>query len=183
MKRLTIGAMVLAAAFTAATCGGSSNSNTPTGPSNTGPIVFTAQLSALNEIPALAANNAEIGARGTATITFRVGRDPATGAVNGGGNVDWSVQLNSFPPGSPAVNAHIHPGAAGVSGGVFLGVQGLSPTAPVLMGDGSATLTFTNTPITQDQATQIVANPSGFYFNVHTQVNPGGAVRGQLVRQ
>jgi CHRD domain-containing protein len=180
MKRFTIGAMVLAAGLAAATCGGSSS--TPTGPSNTGPIIFTAQLSALNEFPALASTNAEIGARGNATITFRVGRDPATGAVNGGGTVDWSVQLNSFPPGTAAVNAHIHPGAAGVAGGVLLGVSGLSPAAPVLMGDGTATLTFTNTTITQDIATQVVANPAGFYFNVHTPTNPGGAVRGQLVR-
>jgi hypothetical protein len=27
----------------------------------------------------------------------------------------------------------------------------------------------------------IVANPAGFYFNVHTTLNPGGVVRGQLV--
>ena len=26
----------------------------------------------------------------------------------------------------------------------------------------------------------ILNNPAGFYFNVHTTVNPGGAVRGQL---
>jgi hypothetical protein len=179
MKRLTIGAMVLAAAVTATRCGDNDN---PTAPSNTGPIVFTAQLSALNEIPALAPTNAEINARGTATITLRVGRDNS-GAVIGGGNVDWSVQLNSFPAGSAAVNAHIHRAPAGQASGVFLGVGGLSPAAPVLMGDGTATLTFTNTPITQDEATQIVANPAGFYFNVHTPVNPGGAVRGQLVRQ
>jgi hypothetical protein len=32
-------------------------------------------------------------------------------------------------------------------------------------------------------AQAIVANPAGFYFNVHTPVNPGGAARGQLARQ
>jgi CHRD domain-containing protein len=181
MKRLIIGAMALAVGITAVRCG--SSNNTPTGPSNTGPIVFNVQMSALNEVPALAANNAEINARGTATITFRVGRDPNTGAVNGPGTVDWTVQLTSFPPGSAAIAAHIHPGAAGVAGGVFLGVAGLSAAAPVGMADGSATLTFTGTQITQDQATQIVANPAGYYFNVHTPVNGGGAVRGQLVRQ
>jgi hypothetical protein len=181
MKRLTMLALALVTGMTAAGCGDDDNGN-PAGPSNTGPIVFTAALSALNEFPALAPNNAEIGARGNATITFRVGRD-ATGAVNGGGTVDWSVQLNSFPAGSVATAAHIHPGAAGTAGGVFLGVAGLSAATPVVMSNGTATLTFTATAVTQDQATQIVANPAGFYFNVHTPVNPGGAVRGQLVRQ
>jgi len=33
-----------------------------------------------------------------------------------------------------------------------------------------------------DIATQILANPAGFYFNSHSALNPGGVVRGQLVR-
>ena len=180
MKRLTIGAMVLAAGFAAAKCG---SNNNPAGPSNTGPIVFTVQLSAANEVPAV--SNTESTARGTATITLNVGRDAGTGAVNGGGTVDWSFQLNSFPNGSTATQAHIHPGAPGVNGGVFLGVQGFfgAGTTPIQLPNGTANGAFTGTPITQDQATQIVANPNGFYFNVHTTLNPGGAVRGQLVRQ
>lgn len=181
MKRLIIGAIVLVAGLGAVRCG--DDDNGPTGPSNTGPIVFTVQMSAANEVPAV--TNAESTGRGTATITLNVGRDPSTGAVNGGGTVDWTFQLNSFPNGSTATQAHIHPGAAGASGGVFLGVQGFSGpgTTPIQIPNGTASGTFTATPISQDQATQVVANPSGFYFNVHTSLNPGGAVRGQLVRQ
>jgi hypothetical protein len=39
--------------------------------------------------------------------------------------------------------------------------------------------------VTSDAPTinAIVANPAGFYFNVHTTLNPGGAVRGQLSAQ
>ncbi len=37
-------------------------------------------------------------------------------------------------------------------------------------------------PITVEQAQNLVNNPAGFYFNVHTQLNGGGAIRGQLVR-
>ena len=48
MRRSIIGAMVLAAAAAVAMCGGD---DTPTGPSNTGPLVFTATLSATNEVP------------------------------------------------------------------------------------------------------------------------------------
>jgi hypothetical protein len=29
----------------------------------------------------------------------------------------------------------------------------------------------------------ILNNPAGYYFNVHTALNGGGAVRGQLVMQ
>jgi hypothetical protein len=28
----------------------------------------------------------------------------------------------------------------------------------------------------------ILNNPAGFYFNVHSTLNPGGVARGQLVR-
>jgi hypothetical protein len=156
------------------------DSNGPTGPSSTGPIVFTVQMSAANEVPPV--SNAEANARGTATITFSVPRD-SSGNVTGGGTANFSVQLSGFPAGSAAIAAHIHPGAAGVNGNVLVPVVGVSATAPIVMGDGTATLNLSGSPITQDQATQIVANPAGYYFNVHTPVNPGGAVRGQLVRQ
>jgi hypothetical protein len=46
-------------------------------------------------------------------------------------------------------------------------------------------VTFTKSAITPaDIATAqaVLNNPAGFYFNVHTTLNPGGAVRGQLVR-
>jgi hypothetical protein len=36
--------------------------------------------------------------------------------------------------------------------------------------------------VSQANLAQIYNNPAGFYFNVHTPVNPGGAVRGQLTR-
>ena len=53
----------------------------------------------------------------------------------------------------------------------------LTPTA-------AGTLTHQQHPdLDQADATNIVANPAGFYFNVHTAINPGGAVRGQLVKQ
>lgn len=165
------------AAFIAA-CGDSSNPN-PNTPSNTGPLVFTAQLSAANEVPPVA--NAEANARGNVTITINVPRDSA-GVPNGNGTANFAVQMSGFPPGTPAIAAHIHPGAAGATGGALVNT-GLSPATAVLMGDGTATVTFSDRAITQEQATNIMNNPGGFYFNVHTQLNPGGAIRGQLVRQ
>lgn len=173
MKR----AIILAIAIAITACG--DDNGNPAGPSNTGPIVFTVQMSAQNEVPPV--TNAESGARGTATITFNVPRD-SSGNPTAGGTATFSVQLSGFPAGSAAVAAHIHPGAAGATGGVLVNTT-LTAAAPILMGDGTGNLTLTQPNLSQDQATQIVANPSGFYFNVHTPVNPGGAVRGQLVRQ
>jgi hypothetical protein len=172
-------AALATALMMAAACG--SNNNSPTQPSgNTGPIVFTAQLNAANEAPPV--TNADANGRGQATITFNVPRDPATGNVIGGGTVNFSVQLQGFPTGTPVRNAHIHTGAAGIAGGVFVDT-GLTPATAVTLTDGTGTLTLNNAPITQEQATQIVANPGNYYFNAHTQLNPGGAVRGQLVKQ
>ncbi len=94
MKRVAILMAVLALA---AGC----DDDSPTQPSNTGPIVFTAQLSAANEVPPV--TNAESSARGTATITFDVPRD-STGAITGGGNATFAIQLNSFPASSTPVD-------------------------------------------------------------------------------
>ena len=151
----------------------------PNTPSTTGPIVFTAQLSAQNEVPAI--SNAESGATGTATITFNVPRDSA-GNITGGGSVTFDVQMTAFPAGSVAQRAHIHPGAAGVNGGVLVDT-GLAPGSPVTLTNGTGTFSLTNSALSQANATDIAANPAGFYFNVHTALNPNGAIRGQLVRR
>lgn len=68
---------------------------------------------------------------------------------------------------APATAAHIHTGAAGVSGGVLLALDHNN------LANGSVA-------ITQAQADQIRANPAGFYVNVHNAELPNGAVRGQL---
>ena len=106
----------------------------------------------------------------------------SSGNITGGGSATFSVQMSNFPAGSSAIRAHIHPGAAGATGGVLVDT-GLTPGSPVNMPNGTGAFTLTQTGLTQDQATQIVNNPAGFYFNVHTPVNPNGAIRGQLVRQ
>ena len=174
MKRLAILAAVL---MLAVACGDS-----PTDPSdtNTGPIVLTAQLSAANEVPPIA--NAEANARGLATITMNVTRNPATGAVTGPGTVNFSAQLAGFPNGSSVILAHIHRGAAGVVGPVVVDT-GLSGANPFSLPAGAGTLTANNVAITQALAAEIVADPAGFYFNVHSPLNAGGVVRGQMERR
>ena len=125
--------------------------------------------------------NAESTARGTTTITFNVPRDSA-GAITGGGNVTFGIQLTGFPSSSTAVvAAHIHPGAAGANGSPLIDTR-LSAAAPLVLTNGAANVSIT-VPISQADATNITAAPANFYFNVHTPLNGAGAARGQLVRQ
>jgi hypothetical protein len=121
--------------------------------------------------------NAESVASGSATLTFVTTKD-AAGAVTGA-NVTVVATLTGFPAGSTITVAHIHTGAAGVAGGVLV---------PLIPPAGSVTLTNGGGSFTQSQsidgptATSIINNPAGFYFNVHTALNPGGVMRGQMVR-
>ena len=172
MKRVAI---LMAALALAAGC----DDDSPTQPSNTGPIVFTAPLSAASEVPPV--TNAESTARGTATITFNVPRD-ASGAPSGAGTVTFGIQLTGFPSTSAAVvAAHIHPGAAGVNGSPLIDTR-VTQAAPLVLNNGAANVSIT-VDISQANAASIYAAPQNFYSNVHTPLNTGGAARGQLALQ
>jgi hypothetical protein len=172
MRRAAV--LFMALALTAG-CG--DDNDNPAGPSNTGPIVFTAQLSAASEVPPV--TGTEANGRGNVTISFNVPRDPSGGVI-GAGTASFAIQLSGFPAGTPAILAHIHPGAAGQAGNPLVNTN-LTPTTALLLADGTVNVTLT-APVSQVDATAITANPAAFYFNVHTQLNPGGAARGQLTR-
>jgi hypothetical protein len=161
----------------AAGCGDDESS--PTGPSLTGPIVFSVPLSAANEVPPI--SNAESTARGTATITMNVPRD-SSGNPNGAGTLDFSVQLTNFPAGSVVRLAHIHLGASGVNGGIEINT-GLSAANQVTLTNGSGSFSFTGVAVDQTRALQLYATPAAYYFNVHSALNPGGVIRGQMALQ
>ena len=157
-------------------CGGS---DSPTGPSNTGPIVFTAALSGANEVPAI--TGAEANGRGNATVTMNVQRD-ASGSPTAGGTVNFSAQLSGLPGGTPIILGHIHEAPAGTNGGVRVDT-GLTAGSPsTLDGAGTGNLVFNDRPVAADIAQRIYANPAGFYVNFHSQANGGGVVRGQMAR-
>ena len=168
MKRVLIGMM--AAAVGVAGCG----SKGPTSPSNA-PTVFTVQMSPANEVPPI--TNAESTARGTAVITITTQKDTAGNITSA--TADFNVTMSGFPASTTGLTAaHIHNGAAGVSAGVFKSLGLTSTTAPITNGSGA--FTVTGIGLTADEATQILNNPAGFYFNVHTALNGGGVMRGQL---
>jgi len=102
---------------------------------------------------------------------------PTAGSVDGSGlaaitvngtNVTFSIQVKGI---SSPVAAHIHEAAAGAPGGVVI-----SFNAPVFT-NGFATGTVTGDA---SVVGRLLANPAGFYVNVHTVEFPGGALRGQL---
>lgn len=132
-------------------------------------IVFTAQLLASNEVPPI--SNADRNAFGTATVTL----DTVANTARFDFNLENAVGSNAL------ILAHIHEGPSGVIGPVRVD-SGLSPANPIPLVNGSATVTRTGLTVPVDVRDRILANPAGFYFNVHTNLNPGGVARGQLVR-
>lgn len=78
----------------------------------------------------------------------------------------------------PVTASHIHEGAAGVSGGIVVGLTGV-PNSSV-PGSWSTTTTGTHTVGAAAPLADIVANPANYYVNLHTATAPGGHVRGQL---
>jgi CHRD domain len=176
MKRLGFAVLTCAVAFGFAACDDDDN---PVDPSNQ-PVVFTAQLSAANEVPPI--SNAESTARGTAVITFNLTRD-AAGAITSG-TVTWEVTLNSFPPGARVNVMHIHNGPVGVNAGIFIN-SGLTAATGIDLTNGTGTINLqnvSNNDTTPAKLQAVINNPAGHYFNAHTTANPGGAVRGQLTR-
>jgi hypothetical protein len=174
MKRLPVLLLVLALA--AAACG---DDDTPTTPADDNRVQFKAALLSSNEVPAIP-NPAEAAANGEATIDFQLTKD-ASGAITAT-RVDFRVDLHNFPSTSAITAAHIHTGAAGVSGPVLLSADVTSGQVTLTNGEG----TFSRLGITSLSAANaqaIINNPAGFYFNVHTQANPQGVIRGQLVKQ
>src|SRR5262245_23501768 len=173
MKRVCVLFLVIAFAVS---CGSSSSSTGPTG-SPTKPT-FTATLLPSNETSAVVGGE-NVGS-GPATITFDVTTD-AAGNVKSG-TATFVVNVSGFPAGMPINAAHIHPGAAGASGGVIFSTT-LAAGEVVVAPNGVAS--FVKAGIApNDPATlqAIMNNPAGFYFNIHSTQNPGGVARGQLSR-
>lgn len=71
----------------------------------------------------------------------------------------------------PLVAAHIHRGAAGVTGPVVVSLVPPARDTGVSKGCVSADPALIS---------EIQSNPAGFYVNVHNAAYPAGAVRGQL---
>lgn len=93
--------------------------------------------------------------------------------------VDFHISA-TFPRAEKFTGLHIHKGAEGAAGAVVVnsglrgpvdgtaGAQTLFYQVPIASAEGIATLK------------DILADPSGYYVNLHTETNPTGVIRGQL---
>ena len=151
--------------------------NAITTPSDASSSTFTAVLLPANEVPPITGD--EAGGSGTATLTFNLSRDAAGNAT--AATLDVTANVTGFPAGTALTASHIHPGATGANGGVFVSL-GLS-AGEVTFPAGSGSFSKRGITLTVDQANSILANPGAFYLNIHTAANPNGVARGQLTRQ
>jgi hypothetical protein len=112
-----------------------------------------ATLDGKSEVPATTS-----AATGTADIDY----DAASKKLS------WKVTYSGLS--GPATAAHFHgPAAAGANAGVKVPISNPA-TSPV---EGSATLT-------DEQAADLTSGK--YYVNIHTAANPGGEIRGQVMK-
>ena len=175
MKRFV---MMAAVALVASGCG----SKSPNAPSNTQPntVTFTAALNPANEVPPV--TNADATATGTGTFKMDLTRDSA-GAITAA-KATFVFTVTGFPAGTNVILGHIHRGTPGATGNPVVNT-GLSAASPLVMANGSVTNhTISGIDVLPvSVAQEIIDNPNGFYYNLHTLANPGGAIRAQLVKQ
>ena len=151
----------------------------PAAQAQTETIVFTAILSASNEVAPVVVHPTETSTTGSAFVTLEVTR---SGGVITAATARFDASLTGMAANSVIILAHIHEGAAGVNGPIRVD-SNISPAAPVPTVGGAASFTRTGLAVTPSVAQAIINNPAGWYFNVHTALSPGGVARGQLVRQ
>ena len=124
-------------------------------PSQDAPVSFKMALTGAQQVPPV-----QTGANGMADLSY----DPATRMLT------WGVTYNGLS--GPATMAHFHgPAVEGKNGppAIWLAEKGATVTSPI---KGQATLT-------PEQAQQLTAGE--WYVNVHTQANPNGEIRGQVM--
>ncbi|MEG3151203.1 CHRD domain-containing protein [Sphingomonas sp. ZT3P38] len=112
------------------------------------------------KLQATLAGSAESDADGTGSATVTI--DPAKSEVC------YTLKVSGI---EPATMAHIHKGAAGVSGPVVVPLD--APTSGTAQGCK---------PAAAEVIAAIVASPADYYVNVHNATFPKGAIRGQLSR-
>jgi len=118
-------------------------------------VNLTADMSARNEVPPNTSS-------GSGRADMRL--DTTSG------NLNWTINYSGLT--GPLTAAHFHgPAAQGANAGVIVPIASSGASAPL---SGMATLS-------QQQVADVLAGR--WYVNVHTAANPGGEIRGQVVKR
>ena len=117
--------------------------------------VFHVTLAGANEVP----GPGDADGSGTAVITMNSGQE----------QVCYDITVTGI---EPMRAAHVHTGAAGVAGGV---VVGLFSSSAGISGHASGCVSAS-----RDLIKEIRSEATEYYVNVHTADFPAGALRGQL---
>ena len=118
-------------------------------------VTLSATLTGANEVDAQGASKGDPD--GTGSFSARLTKDQIC------------YTLTSAKIDDPTM-AHIHKGAAGVNGPVFIGLSDLDP------GEHCEDLD-------PDRMDALKSKPQDYYVNIHNGDFPGGAVRGQLSKK
>ena len=140
--------------------------------------VRTVIMSSANEVPPTAVTAT---ARATAVMYRAVNNNGETTSAN----IIFDVAYVGFPENTTFTGLHLHAGAAGANGPVTVDSGMTNPTAAAASGTGFLRYALEVDLARAGALTTIdnfFNNPSAVYMNVHTTVNPGGAVRGQLMK-
>ncbi|MCX6538742.1 MAG: CHRD domain-containing protein [Acidobacteria bacterium] len=177
MKRLAV--LACAMSLVAVGCNKSINPVVPSGV-----VTLVAQLAGTSNVPP--AGSLEAGATGSLQVTLTPAADgayTASFALSLKGLVKSGVLPYPLDNGSAIVAAYIHQGAAGTLGAPVVPLPTITQAAPILSPTGTVLITISGVSVTSTAASGILANPSGYYFNLYSGLNPNGVLRGQLVKQ
>jgi hypothetical protein len=141
-------------------------------------LTFRPILHPLFENPPLT----ELNAEGSALVEVRVNRDVNNAITSG--TVLFDVDYR-FPGPVTLTGLHIHAAAAGVNGGIVIGTDLNTTTNSITNPTGRGTVfRIVNidgtVPAALAALNGLMNDPSQYYINLHTSVNGGGAMRGQL---
>src|SRR5215831_20826914 len=131
-------------------------------------LTVTVPMSSANEVaPPVAIPD---GVSGSTVLTFNITRDNAGNITNA--SVNFLTQLN-FPGAVTVVGLHIHEAVAGVNGAIKINT-GLSANNNLQFASGQGLINLTANNADIDIVTKLLANPAGYYVNLHSTVNPSG---------
>jgi hypothetical protein len=148
--------------------GGAEAKKPPKGkPSLSATPVFKLRLKPSQEVPAIKGLRADA----VGSVTFDLVRDSA-GAITSGEVIFYFNY--AFPGAVNVTGLHVHQGAKGANGAIVVSSGAGGADAD---GVGNLTTVVAGTPAVLQA---ILDNPRGYYVNLHTSDNPGGALRAQM---